>query len=85
MSEEMTSPPRRRSNAWDRAIARDRAGLPPKWMVNLGETEFEHILKQAGGNVNSAQVREWVRQNHGRKWVPTEVLEACGIQAEELV
>jgi hypothetical protein len=76
---------RRRSNAWDRAEKRAAAGLPPRWMVNPGETEFERVLKQAGGNVNNPTVREWVRQNVGRRWIPTEVLEKFGMRAEELV
>lgn len=77
------APSRRRSNAWDQALKRESEGKSPKRMVENGRTEFERRVQAAGGNIEHPAVREWVRKNHGRHWVPTDVLASCGIQAEE--
>jgi hypothetical protein len=80
--------PTRPLNPYERAVARERAGLSPKWMVAAGETEFARLLKAEGVTeqeaAGSARVREWVRRNHGRYWVPAGLLEKMGIQDEEV-
>ena len=84
----MTLPPRRRSNAWDAAEKRAHAGLPPKWMVDDGETEFERLLREA--NIKPADaagylmVQEWVRRNYRIKYCPPDILKAVGVYDEEV-
>ena len=84
-----TSPPRRRSTAWDLAEKRAAAGLTPRWMVVAGETEFERLLREANIKLDDAHkflmVTDWVRQFYRTKYVPPAVLEAMGIRAEEVV
>ena len=62
-------------NSWGAALERAAVGRPPKWMVE--ETEFEQVLRRAGGN--RAMVRTWVTQNHTRRYVPETVLAEMGI------
>ena len=74
-------------NNWEAALARDRAGQLPKWMIDKGGTEFEHVLRAAGVGIKDAaaneQVRQWVMHNHRSKFVPLKILEALGIKAED--
>jgi hypothetical protein len=80
----VTPDPARPLRPYDAAIARAQAGLPPRWMVGEGETEFERVVREAGGEVDHPMVHLWVRKNYRRQFVPESVLAQVGIRPEEI-
>lgn len=75
------------SNAWNEALKRQVSGRPPKFMVE--ETAYERMLREAGIHPDRAaeflMVREWVKKNYTRHYVPENVLEAIGIKTDSVL
>ena len=73
---------------WQNALIRNAQGLPPIWMVETGNSEFDKLLRQEKVNLKDAHrnqvVREWILKNFRRRYIPLAVLEACGIRPEEV-